>query len=261
VGSCFAQGLAAGWKLPFRGIHHLKGHIGSVFLSSSNDRDENLAVSLAESSRALLPMHVLLVSGGHTQLMKVHAGLQVDVLARTLDDAAGECFDKCAKLLGLPYPGGAALEREASLSRPNQTRENWLASLPSRESKQDFSFSGLKSAVRRHIEKNPQCQSDPHARADLCWALQERITDVFLGTLKHWAQEIAESRKLAFCGGVSANRRIRGAIEQHCLDQGWELRVPPIKYCTDNAAMIAAAAWLQDPKHDLKDVQSRPEMS
>ena len=241
VGASFARGLAFGLDIPGIGIHHLEGHLLAPFLAT------------AEVS---YPFVTLLVSGGHTQLIAVEGFGHYRLLGDTLDDAAGEAFDKTAKLLGLPYPGGPHLAALARQGRPGRYR------LPRPLLKRpgcDFSFSGLKTAVLQawHQAEEPGDQ----VKADLCLAFEEAVVETLVVKCLR-ALEQYQCRRLLVAGGVSANRRLRSALQQAADRRGIMLSFPPLAYCTDNGAMIAlAGAWrLQHgcaERHQAIDVRAR----
>lgn len=253
VGKSFAEGLAAGWGLPFIGVHHLRGHIASVLL------DVKDSMYLKERAKEFFPALVLLVSGGHTQVLSVENGLQAQSLLESQDDAAGECFDKCAKLMGLSYPGGPAIEALASTLKTKEELSLALSlsvSLPKPKSEMGFSFSGLKTAVRNRLQQNPELKKSP----SFAWAIQQTIGLSLLQGLESLRTFLSTSgrfKSFVFCGGVSANRMIRQMVNQWAVDQGLRVELAPMAYCTDNAAMVAAAAWVQDPSLVLVDVLPR----
>ncbi len=254
VGSSYARGLAEGWGLPFIGVHHLRGHLASPLLEKYSQSENSTLKTLALET---FPALVLLVSGGHTQILRVDENLNAKKWADTADDAAGECFDKCAKLMGLGYPGGAFIE---GIAQKLKTQDEALAKkiltdLPRPRSKEGFSFSGLKTAARQMLEKNPEYKQSPA----FCWALQECIADTLALTLKRLlsSQNHGDLKNFIFCGGVSANWRLRESLQAVVFDAGLPILVPPLKYCTDNAAMIGAAAWVQAPEHNLSQVSAR----
>jgi N6-L-threonylcarbamoyladenine synthase len=253
VGACYAEGFATGRGLPFHGVHHLRGHLASVLLQNGPS-----AKTLREISRQVFPGLVLLVSGGHTQILRVEPDLKAHKLADTSDDAAGECLDKSAKLMGMPYPGGPAIEAKARELRPNERElgEEILGSLPKPRSSEGFSFSGLKTAIRQRLEKDSSLKAHPA----FCWAVQECVAQSLVRGLERAVQklgDVEDLKSLVFCGGVSANLRIRECMSAWAATQGLELRLAPLKYCTDNAAMIAAAAWIQSSDLKLTQVTSR----
>jgi len=251
VGVSYARGIAVAWKKPFVGVHHLRGHLASALLEKDPTR------SMRDQLRELSPALVLLASGGHTQLLLLEETFSATSLADTADDAAGECFDKSAKLMGLPYPGGPAIEKLARESSGGERAKAFASELPKPKSAAGFSFSGLKTAIRLKLSQNPALQRD----ADFCWAIEDTIAQVFeralkatYGDLKH---EGRAPRTLVLCGGVSANLKLRSLFERFAEGRKMQVLLPPLRYCTDNAAMIAGAAWLQSDEQNLVDVQAR----
>lgn len=251
VGVSYAQGLAQGWGRPLIGVHHLRGHLASVLLAGADGR------TLAERAAELFPALVLLVSGGHTQVLRVGPRLEAEAWADTADDAAGECFDKSAKLMGLPYPGGPSLEKLASKMLPKDlpTARALFDKLPRPRSVEGYSFSGLKTAIRLRVEADPALATSPA----FAWAVQEAIGATLLAGLRrtYAARPHGDLKTLVFCGGVAANVRLRGLVTDFAAEHELGLALPPLKYCTDNAAMIATAAWVQSPALALRDVVAR----
>ena len=221
VGASFAHGLAATLGVPAIGIHHLEGHLLSPLLSARAPR---------------FPYIALLVSGGHTQLMRVQALGRYELLGETQDDAAGEAFDKTAKLLGLGYPGGPALSALADSGRPGRYR----LPRPMLDSGDlEFSFSGLKTAVITLLKKEPQA---PHA--DLARAFVDAVVEVLVAKCAA-AMERAGLSQLVVAGGVGANRQLRAALDAEGKKRGFDVFYPEPELCTDNGAMIALAAALR----------------
>jgi len=219
VGAAFGRSLAYAWGCPAVGIHHLEGHLMAPML---------------EPDPPAFPFLALLVSGGHTMLIRVQSFGDYRILGQSVDDAAGEAFDKTAKLLGLPYPGGAHLERLAErgragrivLPRPMLDRPGF-----------DFSFSGLKTAAARHIRGRALTDDE---RADLAHAFQTAIVETLVAkTLR--ALEETDLRMLIVAGGVGANKALRARLAASARDLGADVRYPRVQFCTDNAAMIAMA--------------------
>jgi N6-L-threonylcarbamoyladenine synthase len=237
VGASVAAGLGIALGRPVVGIHHLEGHLLSPLLATP---------------RAEFPFIALLVSGGHTQLMRVDAVGQYRLLGETLDDAAGEAFDKTAMVLGLGYPGGPALARLAEggdearfpLPRPMLSSDDL-----------DFSFSGLKTAVlTRARSLEPM---DGRVRADLAASFQAAIVDVLASKCMR-ALEREGLQRLVVAGGVGANTRLRERLVQEGARRGAEVHFPPLRLCTDNGAMIAFAAALRYPEGVAGDAGAFP---
>ena len=238
VGVMTAKALAFAHDKPFLAVNHLEGHALSVRLT------EDVG----------FPYLLLLVSGGHCQLLTVRGPGDFTRLGTTIDDAAGECFDKTAKLLGLGFPGGPAVERAAEGGDPQRfalPRPMW------RKPGCDFSFSGLKTAVRQTVEKlDPK---DKTAIADLCASFQRTVGDVFVDRCAN-ALTSAPSPTLVVAGGVAANLYLRGRLEVVAARYGARLVAPPVKLCTDNGAMIAWAGIerLRLGLTDALDFRPRP---
>ena len=220
-----AAGASLAWALnrPGIGVHHLEGHLLSPLLA-----DE----------RPTMPFVALLVSGGHTQLLAVKGIGHYQLLGDTLDDAAGEAFDKSAKLLGLGYPGGPALSRLAAQGRPGAFR---LPRPMLHEPGLDFSFSGLKTAVRTLVARG---LADEQARADLALEVETAITEVLAAKAVRAVRDSGFGR-LVIAGGVSANRALRERLQRAAEREGFRCWFPPPALCTDNGAMIALAGALR----------------
>ena len=223
VGASFAHALAAALGVPALGIHHLEGHLLSPLLSAR---------------RPAFPFVALLVSGGHTQLMRVDAVGRYALLGETRDDAAGEAFDKTATLLGLGYPGGPALARLAEHGHAGRYRlpRPMIAS-----GDLEFSFSGLKTAVAMLVKG-----ADPNEQffADVARAFQDAVVEVLVAKCA-LAMERTGLTQLVVAGGVGANRRLRAALDARAKSQGFDVAYPEPELCTDNGAMIALAAALR----------------
>ena len=226
VGVQMARGLALATGLPVVGVHHMEGHLFSAFLG-----DET------RPARPLRPHVALLVSGGHTELCDV-AGLgRYRMLGATRDDAAGEAYDKVAKLLGLGYPGGPIIDRLAV--EGDATAVPLPRGMIDRDSL-EFSFSGLKTAVRVHVDRHGQPDSRK-ALVDLCASFQAAVVDVLVRKARLALRRTGRDR-LHIVGGVAANRALRLAAEQAAAAHGFSFDAVPLRYCGDNAAMIGAAA-------------------
>ncbi|MBK1727048.1 tRNA (adenosine(37)-N6)-threonylcarbamoyltransferase complex transferase subunit TsaD [Halorhodospira neutriphila] len=223
VGAGFARSLAWGLDVPAVGIHHLEGH---------------LLAPLLEPQPPAMPLVALLVSGGHTLLVQVAGFGRYRVLGDSVDDAAGEAFDKTARLLGLPYPGGPAIARLAEAGRPGAVR---LPRPMTDRPGLDFSFSGLKTAVLHAVEERG---SDEQGRADIAHGFQEAVVETLAIKCRR-ALEQTGCRRLVVSGGVGANARLRERLDALAAERGFSVHYPRLELCTDNAAMIAYAGALR----------------
>ena len=228
VGVGAAKALAIALDKPLYAVNHLVGHVGADVLR-------------ADDSEIELPTIALLVSGGHTSLLLVRDLISdVELLGETIDDAAGEAFDKVARLLGLPYPGGPEIDRAAVGGDPKAIRFPRGLSLPKdlERHRYDFSFSGLKTAVARWVEQKRDAGDDVPL-ADVAASFREAVVDVLLTKALAACADLGVPR-LLLGGGVVANARVRELAAERCAAAGVELRIPPLDLCTDNGAMIAA---------------------
>ncbi|MFD2341035.1 tRNA (adenosine(37)-N6)-threonylcarbamoyltransferase complex transferase subunit TsaD [Clavibacter tessellarius] len=231
VGVGAAKALAVALDIPLHGVNHLVGHVGADLLSVDGGSGRPLET----------PSIALLVSGGHTSLLLVRDLVDdVELLGETIDDAAGEAFDKVARVLGLPYPGGPHIDRVAADGDPKAIRFPRGLSLPKdmERHRYDFSFSGLKTAVARWVEKR-QDAGEPVPVADVAASFREAVVDVLLTKAVAACVDHGIPR-LLLGGGVVANARVRELAAERCAAAGIELRIPPLSLCTDNGAMIAA---------------------
>lgn len=225
VGLQTAKALAWSRGLPLVAVDHIAAHVHAIHLSDDDG---------AGSGPPGFPHVALAVSGGHTSLCEVRAPGDLRLLGQTLDDAAGECFDKVAKMMGLPYPGGVQIDLLARSGR----RDGVDLPRPMRDRGVDFSFSGLKTAVRYAIEaRGPEAAGDPDAQADLAASAQEAIVDVLV-TKALRACEEAGWRDLVVAGGVACNSRLRAVAGERGPRAGVRIHLTPARYCTDNAAMV-----------------------
>jgi N6-L-threonylcarbamoyladenine synthase len=222
VGVSAAKALALVWDVPFVGVNHLEGHLYASFL---------------EEPDLEMPLVVLLVSGGHTLLVHMEDHGRYRLLGSTIDDAAGEAFDKVARFLGLGYPGGPLIDKLAATGDPGAIAFPRGMIDRDDERRHDFSFSGLKTAVVNHVRKNPDV-----ATADVAASFQEAVVDVLVTKARRAAQEVGAAG-LCLGGGVAANSQLRERLVDACKDDGIRPFVPSLAMCTDNAAMIAAAGW------------------
>jgi N6-L-threonylcarbamoyladenine synthase len=237
VGISAAKAMALVWDVPFVGVNHLEAHVYAAFL---------------EEPDLPLPMLVLLVSGAHTMLVEFSDHGRYRVLGGTVDDAAGEAFDKVGRYLGLGYPGGPAIDREAMQGDP----EAIPFPRPMLDSGLDFSFSGLKTAVINHVRTNPEVST-----ADVAASFQAAVVDVLVTKAKRAAVEVGATG-LCLAGGVAANSLLRERWLDVCTEDGLRCFLPSRSMCTDNAAMVAAAGWwrLQSDGPTALDVGADPNL-
>ncbi len=223
IGVSFAKGLALSLNKPLIAVNHMKAHVMANFLNEE---------------MPAFPFLCLTVSGGHTQIVLVKDYLDMEVIGETTDDAAGEAFDKTAKILGLPYPGGPLIDKYAVGGDPKRFKFP-EPKIPG----YDFSFSGLKTAILYFIQEqtalNPNFVQEN--LKDICASIQERIVSILMNKLKKAAKETGVST-IAIAGGVSANSGLRWAANDLARRHRWKLHIPEFQYCTDNAGMIAIAA-------------------
>lgn len=223
VGSSFAKSIHLATKKPIIGVNHLEGHALTAHLTEDVD----------------FPYLLLLVSGGHCQFIQVDGVGSYKTLGATLDDSIGECFDKVAKMLGLPYPGGPNIERLAKEGDPSK----FTFPVPLKDGSVNFSFSGLKSSIRRQIEllDNNLCEQSVK---DISAAFQNTVADTLIYKAKK-ALEVSGSKDFVIAGGVAANKLLRARLNDLCDQKGVTFHAPPVNLCTDNAVMIAYAGGLR----------------
>ena len=220
VGVSAAKAFALAWDVPFIGVNHHEAHLYSAFL---------------EDPSLQFPLVVLLVSGGHTMIIEMRDHGQYRLIGRTIDDAAGEAFDKVARFLGLGYPGGPAIDREARQGDP----EAIAFPRAMLHEGYDVSFSGLKTAVMNHVRKHPDVSS-----VDVAASFQTAVVDVLVAKTRRAARDVG-AKGLVLAGGVAANSLLRERVLQACIDDGMQAFLPSREMCTDNAAMIASAGWFR----------------
>ncbi|HTQ28389.1 MAG TPA: tRNA (adenosine(37)-N6)-threonylcarbamoyltransferase complex transferase subunit TsaD [Puia sp.] len=224
VGAQFAKSLAMALEVPLIAVHHMQAHV---------------LANLIDDPKPSFPFLCLTVSGGHTQIVLCESPLQMKVIGETMDDAAGEAFDKSAKLLSLPYPGGPLIDHYAKQGNPHRFHfpEPRIPGL-------DFSFSGLKTSILYFLKE--QTGNDPlfieENLADICASIQDRIVSILLNKLKKASRETG-IRDICIAGGVSANSGLRRGLEAMGKKESWRTFIPAFQYCTDNAAMIAIAGY------------------
>lgn len=229
VGASFSKSFALGLNIPLIGVNHMQAHILAHFIKTEEQAAPNF------------PFLALTISGGHTQLVKVTDYFEMEIIGETLDDAVGEAFDKSAKILGLPYPGGPLIDKYAKLGDPDR--------FPFPKPKVgplEFSFSGLKTSVLYFIER--ETGADPEFieknRNDICASIQATIVDYLMDKLKNAVKKTG-IKEIAIGGGVSANSGIRKVLNDAEKSYGWKTYIPKFEYCTDNAAMIAMVGELK----------------
>jgi N6-L-threonylcarbamoyladenine synthase len=223
VGVSFAKGMALALDLPMIEVNHMEAHVLAHFI---------------DEPKPNFPFLCLTVSGGHTQIVLVKSFLEMQVIGQTQDDAVGEAFDKAAKMMGLPYPGGPLIDKYAKLGNANAFKFS-QTSMPDL----DFSFSGIKTAFLyflRDRKKEDQSFVEKNLN-DICASLQRHLVHMLLQKLKLAAQRTG-IKEIAIAGGVAANSGLRTALTESANELGWKIFIPEFQYCTDNAAMIAIAA-------------------
>ncbi len=231
VGVSFAKGFARSLGIPMIDVNHLQGHVMAHFIKESDD----------DSTNPPLPFICLLVSGGNSQIVKVNAYNDMEVLGQTIDDAAGEAIDKCSKVMGLGYPGGPIIDRLARQGNPLAYKfaEPHIAGL-------DYSFSGLKTSflysLRKWIADDPDFIE--HHKNDLAASLEHTIVDILMKKLRIAVKQTG-IKHVAVAGGVSANNGLRNAFHDHAQRYGWHIYIPKFSYTTDNAAMIGVTGYLK----------------
>ncbi len=249
VGTSFAKGLALAHNIPLVEVNHLQAHILAHFIEAKGERQEAKGDGVPN-----FPFLCLLVSGGNSQIVLVKDHYTMEIIGQTIDDAAGEAFDKCAKIMGLPYPGGPWIDRLAkegnaeafSFAKPNIPGYN-------------YSFSGLKTSflyfLRDNLKENPNFIEEN--KADLCASLQKTIIDILINKLKKAAKDL-QITEIAVAGGVSANSGLRDALLDLGRRHHWKVHIPPFAYTTDNAAMVAQAGYYRYLKGDFCPIDAAP---
>ena len=252
VGTSFAKGLALAHNIPLVEVNHLQAHILAHFIKTEPTPTPSLKGG--ESASPNFPFLCLLVSGGNSQIVLVKDHYTMEIIGQTIDDAAGEAFDKCAKIMGLPYPGGPWIDRLAkegnaeafSFAKPNIPGYN-------------YSFSGLKTSflyfLRDNLKENPNFIEEN--KADLCASLQKTIIDILINKLKKAAKDL-QITEIAVAGGVSANSGLRDALLDLGRRHRWIVHIPPFAYTTDNAAMVAQAGYYRYLKGDFCPIDAAP---
>ena len=239
VGAQFAKSLSLAFDKPLITVHHMQAHV---------------LANLIPDNKPGFPFLCLTVSGGHTQIVLCEDFLQMKVIGQTLDDAAGEAFDKSAKLLGLPYPGGPLIDKYAQQGNPNKFKfpEPQIPEL-------NFSFSGLKTAILYFIQEKKKKNENfiNENLNDICASVQQRIISILLNKLKKSAEQTG-IKNICIAGGVSANSGLRSSFEELGIQLDWKTFIPPFEYCTDNAAMIAITAYYKYLAGEFADLSVSP---
>jgi N6-L-threonylcarbamoyladenine synthase len=244
VGTSFAKGFAQALRIPLVDVNHLQAHVLAHFISEGKP----------DERRPEFPFLCLLVSGGNSQIVLVKAYNDMEVVGQTIDDAAGEAFDKCAKVMGLPYPGGPHIDRLAKDGNPSVFKFN-KPQIPN----YNYSFSGLKTSflylLRDKIIENPTFVEEN--LTDLCASLQATVVEVLMAKLRKAATEL-NINQVAVAGGVSANSALRQAFYDHAQKYKWEVYIPAFAFTTDNAAMIAITGYFKYLHQDFCSLSEVP---
>ncbi len=237
VGTSFAKGFALGRNIPLIEVNHLKGHILVHFIKEIGK----------EKIHPNYPFLCLLVSGGHTQLIVIKSPVEMEIIGQTIDDAAGEAFDKCAKTIGLPYPGGPFIDKLAVNGNPNA-----FTFAKPRIADLDFSFSGLKTSflyfLRDRLKEDPDFIEKN--KNDICASIQKSIVEILVEKVIA-ATKKTGIKEIALAGGVSANSAIRKAFTDEAIKNNWKMHIPEMRYTTDNAAMIAITGYFKYLNNDF----------
>ncbi len=248
VGTSFAKGLALSHNIPLVEVNHLQAHILAHFIQTPPSPNSPIASSPS------FPFLCLLVSGGNSQIVLVKDHHTMEIIGQTIDDAAGEAFDKCAKIMGLPYPGGPWIDRLAKEGNP----EAFAFAKPNIPG-YNYSFSGLKTSflyfLRDNLKENPNFIEEN--KADLCASLQKTIIDILINKLKRAAKDL-KITQIAVAGGVSANSGLRDALLDLGRRHRWQVFIPPFAYTTDNAAMVCQAGYFKYLKGDFCPIDAVP---
>lgn len=243
VGTSFAKSLAIGLNIPLIDVNHMQAHILAHFIKEEN------------SNFPPFPFICLTISGGHTQIVKVTDYFSFEVLGETIDDAVGEAFDKSAKILGLPYPGGPLVDKYAQLGDPNK-----FSFTKPKVGDLDFSFSGLKTGILYFIQKNVKINPTfiEDNLYDICASIQHTIVEILMQKLKNTVKKTG-IKHVAIAGGVSANSEIRKRLQLANKHLGWTTYIPKFEYTTDNAAMIAITGYLKYKERKYADISVKAE--
>ena len=252
VGTSFAKGLALAHNIPLVEVNHLQAHILAHFIKT--EPTPSPSQKGGESASPNFPFLCLLVSGGNSQIVLVKDHYTMEIIGQTIDDAAGEAFDKCAKIIGLPYPGGPWIDRLAKEGNPDA-----FAFAKPNIPGYNYSFSGLKTSflyfLRDNLKENPNFIEEN--KADLCASLQKTVIDILINKLKKAAKDL-KITEIAVAGGVSANSGLREALLDLGRRHRWKVHIPPFAYTTDNAAMVAQAGYYRYLNGDFCPIDAAP---
>lgn len=239
VGACFAKGMAQALNIPLIAVNHLQAHVLAHWI---------------EGPKPNFPFLCLTVSGGHTQIVKVNDYLDMEVIGKTIDDAAGEAFDKIAKMLGLPYPGGPLVDKYAREGNPH----TFVFPVPEMKG-YDFSFSGIKTAVLYFLQKQQQANPDfiTNNIKDICASVQYTIVRALMLKLEKAAKDF-RIHEVGIGGGVSANSGLRNSLLEYGKKNNWKTYLPAFQFCTDNAAMIGITAFYKMQQGQFADLTTVP---
>ncbi|MBB4037525.1 N6-L-threonylcarbamoyladenine synthase [Dysgonomonas hofstadii] len=244
VGTSFAKGLSSALNIPMVDVNHLHAHVLAHFIKENKD----------DNNQPQYPFLCLLVSGGNSQIILVKSYKEMEIIGQTIDDAAGEAFDKCAKVMGLGYPGGPIVDKLAKEGNPDAFKLN-----KPHIKGYDYSFSGLKTSflylLRDELKNDPDFIEKN--KADLCASLQKTIIEILMDKLRLAAKDLG-IKEIAVAGGVSANSGLRAAFEDHAKRYGWKIHIPPFGYTTDNAAMIAITGYFKYQDDDFCSMDAAP---
>lgn len=238
VGVSFAKSLSLSLGVPLIEVHHMKAHILSHF---------------ADDPKPNFPFLCLTVSGGHTQIVKVDSYHDMTILGTTIDDAAGEAFDKSGKIMGLKYPAGPEIDRRSKYGKP-------IFEFPEpKVGELDFSFSGLKTSILYFLKKNLKTNPNfiDENLDDLCASIQKRIVSILINKLKKASKQTG-IKEIAIAGGVSANSGLRALLHKTGKEEGWTTYIPDFQYCTDNAGMIGVTATFEYQRKNFSDLNLTP---
>ena len=239
VGTSFAKGFSTALDIPLIDVNHLQAHVLAHFIKEDTE----------DTSQPKFPFLCLLVSGGNSQIIRINDFDKMEIIGQTIDDAAGEAFDKCAKVMGLPYPGGPVVDKLAKQGDADKFKFN-----KPRIANYDYSFSGLKTSFLYFLRDELKKDADfiEKNKEDLCASLQKTIVDILMDKLRLAAKD-TQINEIAVAGGVSANSGLRNAFVDHAQKFGWNIHIPKFAYTTDNAAMVAITGYYKFLENDFCD--------